>query len=216
MKDILEKINLDTYIVSDLHLGHKTILDFEPTRFGQMKKDGFINHEEWLIHRWNSVVSDDDTVLCLGDFAFNNIDGYSKMLKGNKILILGNHDSRTFKNKTKEWHVIDGMFIHKKNFIYKVLNDDVMFSCIIKELGNSRILFSHYPVYNDNDIYQHRDEKIKKRIETFNELFIKESCDLNIHGHLHSGTNSFFYSKSASIENTNFQPIQLRELLKLQ
>ncbi len=45
-KELLDKITLDTWIISDLHLGHgdsseKGILKFEPCRLEQMKKEGY-------------------------------------------------------------------------------------------------------------------------------------------------------------------------------
>ena len=79
MKEILDKINLDTWIISDLHLGHgngtKGILTFEPCRLDQMIKDGYIaeDHNEWLIDNWNKVVKENDIVLLLGDFAFKQL-----------------------------------------------------------------------------------------------------------------------------------------------
>ena len=70
IKDILDKIDENTFIISDTHLGHKSILQFEPCRVSAMRIDGFEDHEEWIIHNWNSVVGPNDLVLCLGDFAF--------------------------------------------------------------------------------------------------------------------------------------------------
>ncbi len=67
---VLNEITKDIFVVSDLHLGHRNILDFEPSRKIQMEKDGFSDHELYLIHNWNQVVKEQDTVLCLGDFAF--------------------------------------------------------------------------------------------------------------------------------------------------
>lgn len=45
-----------------------------------------------MIRRWNEVVSKNDTVYHLGDFAFNHFNKCFYALNGNKILIKGNHD----------------------------------------------------------------------------------------------------------------------------
>lgn len=52
-------------------------------------------HDRYLIDRWNSVVSDEDTVWFLGDLSLNlrKAEKYARQLKGKKNMILGNHDS---------------------------------------------------------------------------------------------------------------------------
>ena len=52
---------------------------------------------EELIRRWNSVVTPDDSVYILGDFAWKNIEGLEVLsqLVGKKYFILGNHDKLT-------------------------------------------------------------------------------------------------------------------------
>ena len=80
------------YYISDLHIGHENVL----------KHDGrpFNNTEEMsqeLIRHWNSVVTPDDSVYILGDFAWKNIEGLAVLsqLMGKKYFILGNHDKLT-------------------------------------------------------------------------------------------------------------------------
>lgn len=76
--------------ISDLHLGHKNILKFSPSRGGVDMK----THSEWLVEQWNSVVAKNDLVWVLGDLAFDKAHlPYLKKMKGNKHLILGNHDT---------------------------------------------------------------------------------------------------------------------------
>lgn len=48
---------------------------------------------EVLVRNWNSVVSDGDLVYVLGDFAWTRPDYWMDRLNGNKILIIGNHDT---------------------------------------------------------------------------------------------------------------------------
>ena len=80
MKELLDKITLDIWIISDLHLGHgdspdRGILKFEPARWEQMQKDGYAGneHDKWIIDNWNKTVKPGDNVLMLGDFAFKQL-----------------------------------------------------------------------------------------------------------------------------------------------
>jgi len=52
--------------------------------------------DELIIKKWNEVVSPEDTVYHLGDFAFRsrNTNSCFHRLNGTKILILGNHDGK--------------------------------------------------------------------------------------------------------------------------
>jgi calcineurin-like phosphoesterase family protein len=81
----------EIWFASDYHFGHKNILTYEAL-YRPFKTVEEMN--EHLINKWNSVVSDQDIVYFLGDFAFGkhnlNIAG---LLKGKKRLIMGNHDS---------------------------------------------------------------------------------------------------------------------------
>ncbi len=84
----------NTFFISDLHLGHKNILNFSPQRGGTT----IAEHDEWIISQWNSVVNKGDTVWVLGDVAFT--DDALKLipkLNGQKMLVRGNHDTQNAK-----------------------------------------------------------------------------------------------------------------------
>ncbi len=82
-KGILDKINETTWIISDTHLGHKNILEFEPGRLTAMRIDGYEadEHDRWIIDNWNAKVKPGETVLHLGDFAFKQLINNEKTLK---------------------------------------------------------------------------------------------------------------------------------------
>jgi calcineurin-like phosphoesterase family protein len=78
------------FFISDLHLGHRSILQFAgPLRGGTTVDE----HDEWLVNQWNSVVGNRDLVWVLGDVAFD-IDKMPLLaqMKGRKKLVRGNHD----------------------------------------------------------------------------------------------------------------------------
>jgi len=80
------KITLETWIISDTHFFHENIGTYcnRPQ-----------NWQELVIKNWNDLISPDETVLHLGDFALGNktnFDLLSGMLRGRLLLIQGNHD----------------------------------------------------------------------------------------------------------------------------
>ncbi len=82
--------------ISDLHFGHNAVIDFEHRPFS-----GTDEMDTVLIQLWNSRVTKNDQVYILGDFAFHNEKPYSwylKQLKGQKHLIVGNHDMNLVKD----------------------------------------------------------------------------------------------------------------------
>jgi calcineurin-like phosphoesterase family protein len=78
------------YFISDLHLGHKNILDFCPDRGGTNVDE----HSEWLVEQWNSTITKRDVVWVLGDICFDKKHlRYLKQMNGQKHMIYGNHDT---------------------------------------------------------------------------------------------------------------------------
>ena len=81
------------WVTSDSHFWHENII--------KLCKRPFSNVEimnECLIENWNTKVSTDDLVIHCGDFALCSADRFDeiiKRLRGRKILIKGNHDSRS-------------------------------------------------------------------------------------------------------------------------
>jgi len=97
-----EKQNI--YFISDFHVGHKNVLEFD----GRPFKNTDEMHVE-LIKRWNSVIGDDDIVYYLGDLAFCR-DELAKWfiysLKGKIHFIKGNHDKMKTLRKFGRWEEI--------------------------------------------------------------------------------------------------------------
>ena len=78
------------YVTSDLHLGHKNIIEYCHRPFSSVDE-----MDRVLIDNWNSIVTDEDIVYFLGDFCLGPRDRilkYGQQLKGHKILVMGNHD----------------------------------------------------------------------------------------------------------------------------
>ena len=80
------------FVTSDTHFSHVNIIKYCNRPYASVEE---MNNA--LIDNWNSVVKNDDLVIHLGDFALGrtiqDIKKHLDKLNGNKILILGNHDS---------------------------------------------------------------------------------------------------------------------------
>ena len=96
------------FFISDLHLGHQNIIKFAPQR---QRFKSTLEMGEYLIEKWNSVVSSQDKVFVLGDVALN-LDEYHQearsilqKLNGRLFVVKGNHDVGPQKDK-----FLDGIF----------------------------------------------------------------------------------------------------------
>ena len=84
------------FVTSDLHFNHKNVC-----KYNNRPYDNVEEMNENIIDNWNKQVNPQDTIYVLGDFCFsNNFDDILKRLKGEVILIHGNHDNRKLKNST--------------------------------------------------------------------------------------------------------------------
>lgn len=96
-----------TFFIGDTHFCHKNILLFA----GQYRPGATVpEHDEILIHRWNSVVNPEDKVYHLGDFCFAGVDNIAiaGRLNGKKHLIMGNHDHYPSAEFLKYFDKVDG------------------------------------------------------------------------------------------------------------
>jgi calcineurin-like phosphoesterase family protein len=167
-----------TWLTADEHYYHSNILMFKEERSRRaFKTVDHMNRE--MIRRHNEVVSDGDTVYHLGDFTFSKNWQEARTLlgklKGNHILILGNHDM------FRAWEFIDIGFksVHTSlkvgtfNLVHDpaiagVLTDQLFVHghthALSKFLGDNSYcvsveLHDYYPV----NFYQMRDEFFKHR-----------------------------------------------------
>jgi len=217
-KEILDKINKDTWIISDTHIGHKNITEFEPCRLTQMRIDGYGDeeHDKWIIDNWNAVVKPGDTVLHLGDFAFKYVAESIEKLNGDIIMILGNHDGKGVEQKYNGIETVRGFYYEDSmgffNKVHNPIQNDRMLSGFIKEIDNKKYLFAHYPVF-DNDTWDRANSRIAPRVDILEKLYKGLNCDYNVHGHVHSNKSAFKDSINVCFEHLSFQPKKLGDIL---
>lgn len=86
---------MKTFLISDSHFNHSNIIKYCDRPFKDVEE-----MNKGMIEKWNSVVSKDDIVYHLGDFAFGKrsfIESIVQQLNGRIYLVLGNHDSHSIK-----------------------------------------------------------------------------------------------------------------------
>lgn len=86
----------EKFFVSDTHFFHANILKFTDGNGQNIRQFNSVEDmNEKMVEKWNSVVKDGDNVYHLGDVTFNYDKPFRSLmsrLRGNKRLILGNHD----------------------------------------------------------------------------------------------------------------------------
>lgn len=113
------------YYIADLHISHAHVIEYDNRPFSCIEE-----MDETLIANWNSVVSKNDTVYVIGDFIWKKEQEWSPILeelKGNIVLIKGNHDPKQFSSKTRRY------FADVKD--YKEIEDN-----------GTTVIMCHYPI----------------------------------------------------------------------
>lgn len=116
--------SLTTYFASDLHFGHENIRTWESENRGRY--DSVEEMDADMINQWNEMISEDDTVYYLGDFAFKSkkqeIIGYLEKLNFNKLIcVYGNHDNKSFRDAIKQFNNIEGKWADRLKVDGKIL-----------------------------------------------------------------------------------------------
>lgn len=131
------------YFTSDTHFGHKNIINLCDRPFrNEMGEPDIELMNATLINNWNKVITPEDEVYFMGDFAFmgkNRTQDVLDKLVGKIYFIWGNHDDRKIINSVRDrfvwikdyhelWHNhIDGNKYHFVLFHYPIQSWDRMF-----------------------------------------------------------------------------------------
>jgi calcineurin-like phosphoesterase family protein len=99
------------FIIADTHFSHNNIIKYENRPFENKEE-----MDEYMIRKWNEVVSDNDLIIHIGDVIIagaKRAEYILSRLNGRKILIMGNHDHFS---KTK-WRKLG--FLPYERYFYK-------------------------------------------------------------------------------------------------
>lgn len=154
----MEKLNIklglgqNLFFTSDLHFGHRNVINFCNRPFSDIK-----DMSEKLIENWNAVVTDNDIVFVLGDtFWFNDSRTIKKVLEqlnGKDIYILpGNHCD------FDAYHRVDDPRIHLCQDIVCLWLTSADFERRHWHRKTMEIWMSHYPLttwpHRENGAFQ--------------------------------------------------------------
>lgn len=196
-------IDNNTFLFSDIHFTHRKIFEVLQNKERSKIASTFEEFENKIIENWNSTVSNNDTILFLGDFTINKknklieaeyIKFFTRKLNGIKILLRGNHDT------------CNDLTYYKAGWTEIISEDFLIYQ---------NILFSHFPACIEIDSNEpYKDKYLYKKIHLL-KIFQLNKCILNIHGHCHSYDFNRPELFNVSCESVNFKPIQLSEILKI-
>lgn len=183
------------WFISDTHFAHKNVINFSGRPYENIKQ----MHTDF-VYNWNRVVDENDIIFHLGDVYWGSgrTETYKalKDLKGIKYIIPGNHDKKEqFEyciNRIENFNILsDVAVLFIKNFFEDSAEKTL------------EIFLSHYPMMT----WPHRNNSA-----------------INLFGHIHSGPSSnaqvdqdlplFSYQYDCGVDNNNYTPIELREILK--
>lgn len=122
------------WFTSDTHFSHANIIKYCKRPFDSVEE-----MNEILIDNWNMVVSNDDLVICGGDFALGNSNqtiSVLNRLNGFKILIKGNHEKSVLSNKDAKEYFNGGIYDLLE---IRILDEEV-------SDGFQDIILCHYPM----------------------------------------------------------------------
>ena len=144
-----------------------------------------------MIENWNSIIKDDDYVIIAGDFSAGvgsvengkeKLIKISKLLKGNKYLIRGNHDhfSKEFYINEMGFKAVEDFMVYKDYFI------------------------CHYPL--EVNAYTKNPDEIMALINIYKEKGVQNV----LCGHSHSNSLTHLpFHRNVCVDLNNFTPILL-------
>ena len=187
--------SMTTWLTSDLHFGHEKVA---------VEHRGFKNaqeHDDVVIHNWMSRVRDTDVVIVAGDISSGSSTPQRRALDiiydlpGDKIAVLGNHDSAhpAHGSKSLAWETA-----------YSQVFSSVRTHHFLRHAG-TRFIVSHFPFDID-----HTDE-VRQRLWRFPRVAAGDHVLL--HGHTHQSHPWTSRSEvSVGLDAWNFAPVDIGSL----
>lgn len=158
------------YYISDLHLFHKNVTE-EGSNFDSRPFKTVEEMHRTIRERWNNIITNADHVYILGDLAWKEKEDtiqFVSTLRGNKHLILGNHDKVTDQRYKQ-------LFVEVVN--YKELKDTV-------DGKEYYIVASHFPIAFWNHQHRYRRDGNEQSIWA-----------IHLYAHLHNSVEEKYYQE---------------------
>lgn len=170
------------YYISDTHFNHNAIISYCDRQFSTAEE-----MNNYMIEKWNSIVSPEDTIIHIGDVSMGSQFDRVKILSnlnGKKILVAGNHD-------------------YKKLFTHANIFEE-----IVDYIYQDDLLIIHDP-YEINSNYN--------RVNGFTLKERYDSCKYLLHGHVHNSfdvTLDFEKSINCCVELHDYTPKTIEQLIE--
>ncbi len=131
------------FLISDPHLGHRTVLGFaDGYRAKALGVSTIEEHDELLCDLWTQTVKRRDLVIVLGDLGWTY--NLMKDLPGRKKVLLGNHDKFNAKKYLEVFEDIIGPVKYKRHWLSH-------FPIHEKELFGKKVIHGHTHSQGIND-----------------------------------------------------------------
>ena len=169
------------FYIADTHFGHDNIRRLSNRPFNTTEE-----MDKAIIDNWNNVITDEDDVYILGDFAFksgNHPIEYLKKLKGKKHLIVGNHDTKLLKDPNCRKYFVEIVDM-------KMVDDN-----------GTQIFLCHYPLVEWNGYYRNVIHFYGHIHNTFHNDTTKYAMNMK---------NAY----NVGVDIIGFKPCTLKEILK--
>lgn len=169
------------WFTSDTHYGHESIIRHCDRPY---KSVGEMNYD--MARRWNELVSEDDIVYHLGDFAMGDPLRYPTFrdsLKGQIVLVRGNHDDEKIES-----------VIGQMRFADVVEN-------VIVEIEGLRVWLNHYPL----SIPDHRGRPFERPQPP-------GRYDVILCGHVHQQFKVRNGNVNVGVDVWKFRPISIADI----
>lgn len=156
------------YFISDLHLFHKNVTE-EGSNFDNRPFKTLEEMHNTIKENWNNRITGADHVYILGDLSWKeNEDAiqFVSTLKGNKHLILGNHD-RVVDQRYKQ------LFVEVVN--YKEIKDRI-------NGKEYHVIMSHFPIAFWNHQHHYRRDKQEHKVWA-----------VQLYGHVHNSAEEKYF-----------------------
>ncbi|MBT7091390.1 MAG: hypothetical protein HN932_13045 [Candidatus Marinimicrobia bacterium] len=157
------------HFLADPHFGHRNILKYR-TQFKSIAE-----HDNYIVERWNNAIGKNDTVYLLGDAAFTMESlEIIRSLRGQKILIRGNHDTLNAAYYLWVFKDVLGSISYKNTWLshipihpsemrrkilnihghthHKIIDDPMYFSVCCEQIDYRPIAWSEILKRTDNEV----------------------------------------------------------------
>lgn len=175
-------------VTADLHFGHKVVAKIRGF-------DDVVEHDAFIVERFNKVLPKDGTLWVLGDAAMSiRLLEPLKQLRGRKILVAGNHD-HVWHRRSKPKYVRRAL---KRIPQYLEYFDEVYSSgSVVKKIYGEKVVLSHLPVK-----MEFKGDRFKERRPLPGSLPV-------LSGHVHSHWRTDGRQLNVGVDVNDFLPLRM-------